>query len=386
MQRLSRLVEWQRLALIDRYLFRQLLPPFLGGIGVFSSIGVSAAVLFDLLRQVSDARLPIAIALSILILQLPYFISLSIPMSVLLTCLLTCSRMHSDGELMALQAAGLNLGRVIGSCLCFSILALLLMLGLAEGIVPISQSQSQQLLIQTIQKGQFALQDRHIIYQDIGPNQNLRRLFYVQASQGQKLYGITVIDWTLPERQQVMVAQSATWNSAKNLWTFEKGSIYAVAADGTEQHIIEFTKQELILPPPLSLTEAEVNPNEMTLAMSQQLLAKLRQQRNRAQIRALEIQIHRKIALPFTVLVFGLVGSVLGMSHRRLAVSNGLGISLIWVLGQYILIFMADAWGKLGVVSPWLGAWLPNIVTGLLGLGLLFRVQGGSLLQKWGRR
>lgn len=373
MSRVSRVLGRQRLALIDRYLFRQLLPPFLWGMGAFSSIGVSAAVLFDLLRQVSEARLPLAIALSILTLQLPYFVSLAIPMSVLLACLLTLSRLQSDGELMALQSTGMDLNRLIGSCLGFSLLACLLMLGLTEGVVPMSQAHSQHLLLQTLQSGQFSLQDRHIVYQDIGPNQELRRLFYAQTAQEKTLSGITVIDWTLPNHQQILVAKSVTWNAEQNLWTFEDGSIYAVGTDGAEKHIIEFSKQELQLPPPLSFADHDINPNGVTLAQSKQLLAKLRQTGHPTQVRALAIQIHRKVSLPFTVIVFGLVGSSLGISQRRLAVSNGFGISLIVVLGQYILIFIADAWGQLGIISPWLGAWLPNIMTGFIGVVLLLR-------------
>ncbi len=383
MSRMNRILGWQRLALVDRYLFRQLLPPFLWGMGAFSSIGVSAAVLFDLLRQVSEARLPLAIALSILALQLPYFVSLAIPMSVLLACLLTLSRLQSDGELMALQSAGLHLNRLIGSCLGFSLLACLLMLGLTEGIVPMSQTHSQHLLFQTLQAGQFSLQDRHIVYQDMGPNQELRRLFYAQTAQGQTLTGITVIDWTLPDSQQVLVAQSATWNAEQNLWTFKDGSIYAIGTDGAEKHIIEFSKQELQLSSQLSFTDDDLNPNGVTLAQSKQLLAKLRQTGSPTQVRALAIQIHRKISLPFTVIVFGLIGSALGISQRRLAVSNGFGISLMLVLGQYVLIFIADAWGQLGIISPWLGAWLPNIVAGLMGVSVLWR-PGNTL--RWQRK
>ncbi|WP_299405800.1 LptF/LptG family permease [Acaryochloris sp. IP29b_bin.148] len=367
MPRLSRL--GQAIPLIDRYVLRELLPSFLGGIGIFSALGVSAAVLFDLLRQVSAAQLPMGVALTILALQLPYFVSLSIPMSVLLACLLTFSRLQTDGELMALQAAGLPLGRLMRASGSFALLAMLLMLILTESVVPASQTQVQQLLIQTAQQGNFELQEQHILYEEVGPNQALRRLFYAQAAQGQTLYGLTVIDWTSPQVQQVIVAESATWNAPEHLWTFKNGTIYAVAPDGQDPSLLAFAEQQLQLPQSPMLA-AELNPNTMTLTSAQQALAMLRQRGDLPQSRALEIQIHRKIALPFTVLVFGWVGSALGMRRRRLSVSNGFGLSLIFVLGQYLLIFMADAGGRLGWISPWWGAWLPNLVTGVGGLGL----------------
>jgi len=371
-------MRYQGIPLLDRYLFWQLLPPFGWGIGAFSAIGVSAAVLFDLLRQVSDARLPLTLALSILVLQLPYFISLSIPMSVLLTCLLTFSRLQTDGELMALQAAGLSVGRLMRTSVCFSLLASIFMFIFAEGIVPASQYQAQQLLVQAVQTGNFELQNHHIVYEDYGPQQELRRLFYAEAAEGQTLQGLTVIDLTTPEEQQIMWADSATWNAADQIWTFKNGTIYSVSADSANPYIVEFTEQQLQLSQqPVTVAE-EPNTNTMTLAQAQQALIRLQQQENLLQRRALEIQIHRKVALPFTVLVFGLVGSSLGMSQRRLSASNGFGVSLVFVLVQYLLIFAADAWSRLGWFSPWWGAWLPNMIVGLLGLGLLVRLTGGS--------
>ncbi len=363
---------WRAIPLIDRYLFGELLKPFLWGIGAFSAIGVSAAVLFDLLRQVAEAQLPIAIALAILVLQLPYFISLSIPMAVLLTCLLTFSRLQTDRELMAMESAGTGIRRLLQASFCFSVLAFILMLSLTTTIVPASQSQAQQLLQQTVQKGNFARQEHPIVYEDYDPHQKLRRLFYAQASEGQTLYGLTVIDWTSPEGQQVISSKSATWNSEKHTWTFKKGRIYAIPNNGTNPYILEFAEQQIQLPhQPITLTE--IDPNAMTFAMARQTLAIFRQQHAPAKARALETQIHRKVALPFTVFGFGLVGSVLGMSRRRLAVSSGFGLSLVLILGQYLLIFIADAWGRLGWVSPWLGAWLPNIIISVLGVSLLPR-------------
>ena len=363
---------WRALPLLDRYLFRELLKPFLWGMGAFSAIGVSAAVLFDLLRQVSEARLPVAIALAILALQLPYFISLSIPMAVLLTCLLTFSRLHTDRELMAMESAGMSTGRLLQASFCFSSLAFILMLGLTTAIVPASHYQAQQLLQQTVQQGNFDLQQHPIVYEDYDSHQKLRRLFYAQSSEGQTLYGLTVIDWTAPEDQQVISSESATWNPAEHTWTFKQGRIYAIPNNGANPYILEFAEQQLQLPHQ-SVILAEIDPNAMTFTIARQALEILRQQDAPAKLRALEIQIHRKVALPFTVLGFGLVGSVLGMSRRRLAVSNGFGLSLVLVLGQYLLIFIADAWGRLGWVSPWLGAWLPNLVISIFGVGLLVR-------------
>ncbi|WP_299487545.1 LptF/LptG family permease [Acaryochloris sp. IP29b_bin.137] len=366
------------IARIDRYLLKALLPPFLWGIGAFSSIGLAAAVLFDLLRQVSDAQLPLAIALTVLGLQIPYFVSLSIPMSVLLACLLAFSKLNMDGELMALQAVGMGLERLTRTSLCFSLVALILMFGLTEGVVPISQYQAQTLLVQTVQQGQLSLKKQHIIYPDKSPQNKLRRLVYAQSSTGQTLYGITMIDFTIPARQKVITAHSATWDMEDQRWIFQQGTIYFATADGREPHLIHFKTQQLQLSAAASPAEIVLNPMVMSLPMALQTLTQLRQTDAPFPMRILAIQIHRKIALPFTILAFGLVGSALGMQPQQSSANKGFGLSLIIILGQYILIFTAEIWSKTGLISPWLGAWLPTLVTGCLGIALLLPVLGLS--------
>ena len=58
------------ISLMDRYIVTELIMPFLFGVVVFSSIGVSIGVLFDLLRRATDSGLPFGIAVQIFLLKL----------------------------------------------------------------------------------------------------------------------------------------------------------------------------------------------------------------------------------------------------------------------------------------------------------------------------
>ncbi|XTZ13056.1 MAG: LptF/LptG family permease, partial [cyanobacterium endosymbiont of Rhopalodia inflata] len=40
------------LSIMDRYLFREILLPFLFGMGIFTSLGIAIGTLFDLVRRV----------------------------------------------------------------------------------------------------------------------------------------------------------------------------------------------------------------------------------------------------------------------------------------------------------------------------------------------
>ena len=55
------------LSVVDRYLFLELLSPFLFGMGIFTSLGLSIGTLFDLVRRVTESGLVLTVAFQILL-------------------------------------------------------------------------------------------------------------------------------------------------------------------------------------------------------------------------------------------------------------------------------------------------------------------------------
>jgi lipopolysaccharide export system permease protein len=85
----------------------------------------------------------------------------------------------------------------------------------------------------------------------------------------------------------------------------------------------------------------------------------------------LQIQYYLKGAIPFSCLVFVILGAPLGLSPQRSSSSIGLGLSVLIVFFYYFLTFFTMAIGDLKIISPMISAWLPNIITGGIGLWIL---------------
>src|SRR5919199_802418 len=100
-------------SVMDRYIASELIPPFLFGVGAFSSVGVAIGTLFDLMRRITESGLPLSIAFQVLLLQMPQFISYAFPMSTLLAALMTYSRLSSDSELIAMRSCGVSIYRMV---------------------------------------------------------------------------------------------------------------------------------------------------------------------------------------------------------------------------------------------------------------------------------
>ncbi len=364
-----------RLSVLDRYVMQELLKPFLFGVGIFSAVGVSAGSLFTLLQQVTSTQLPLAIALKILMLQVPRFVSFALPMAMLLASLLCLARLSSDRELTALRACGVSFYRLLAPILVFCLSVMGLMFALNEDLVPFTQYQSKLMMQQPALEGKLNLQDKNVFYQEYGPDREVRRFFYAQTFDGQSMQALTILDLTLPQANQVISAERANWDPKESRWQFQNGKIYRVTADGSDQSVASFKDQQLYVPrDPLDLAAPQQALEDMSIADARGYLAQQRQKGDATQQRKAELHIQQQFALPVVTLLFGVIGSTLGTSLRRVSNSTGFGISILIVLGYYFLGFLTSSLGNLGILPPIAAAWLPNGAIGLTAVWLLARV------------
>ncbi|HBY79313.1 MAG TPA: permease [Cyanobacteria bacterium UBA11148] len=372
------------ISIMDRYLTSELIPPFLFGMGLFSSLGVTIGKGFYIMREAVDEGLPLSIALKVLALSFPFFIAWAFPASVLLATLLTYSRLTSDSELIALRSCGVSIYRLVLPTIILSFIVTGITFTFNEYVVPAAEYQATLTLERALNKEKPSFQERNIFYREYGkPEQEgkkekkndetvLKRLFYAQEFDGERMKGLTILDWSQKGLNQIVTAESAVWNLTKSTWDFFNGTIYLVAPDASYRNIVRFEHQQLQLPrTPLDLANKKRDYDEMNIAQATERLELERQSGDEDEIRKLRIRIQQKIAIPFACVVCGLVGGSLGNRPQRTNKATGFGISVLVIFSYYLLGAIGDALGLSGSLPPFIAAWLPN----LLGLGV-----GGFLL------
>lgn len=371
-----------RLSVMDRYITLELVLPFLFGVGLFTSLGVSVGAVFELIRRVTESGLPISLALEILALNLPQFIAYALPMSTLLATLMTYSRLATDSELIALRSCGVSIVRLVLPGLMLSLLITGCTFLFNELLVPAANYQAAITLEQALDDERLPFEDENIVYQEFddvtfenGEEQDvLTRFFYAREFDGDRMEGVTYLDLSRPEVSQIAIAQSARWNSQSNIWDFYDGTIYIVSEDGGFRNIVTFDQQQISLSrTPLDLASRRRDYGEMNIAQSQEELALVEQTGNSRRIRKLRVRIQQKYALPFACLALGIVGSVLGTQSNRTGRATSFAISVLMIFGYYLLASVTGAIAETGTISPFLGAWLPNLLGIGLGIGLLIR-------------
>ena len=365
-----------KISVMDRYIITELIGPFLFGVGLFSSIGVTVGTIFDLIRKVIESGLPISVAIQVFLLTMPEFIGLAFPMAMVLATLMVYSQMSSNSEIVALRSCGVSVYRMVIPVIIVSLTVAALTFGLNEVIVPNANYQASFILDKTLDQDNPPFKEKNIFYPEFGKvekpdgseERTLTRLFYAEKFDGKYMKGVTIMDRSQYGVDQIVSSESATWNSAENIWDLFNGTIYLVSPNGSYRNIIKFDHQQLKLSTaPLDLASKRRSYNQMNISQSYEYLELMRLSGNYRKVLKTQVRIQQRFALPFVCLVMGLVGTALGIRPQRKANrGTSFGIAVIIIFTYYLLSFITGAMGQKEILTPFLAGWLPNF----LGLGI----------------
>ncbi len=363
-----------QISVMDRYIMTELLLPFLFGIGLFTSLGLSIGTLFELIRRVTESGLLLNVALKILLLRMPEFIALAFPMSVLLATLMAYSRLSSDSEIIALRSIGINVYRLIVPAIILSLVVAGMTFFINDVVTPSANRQATLTLQKALDRVRPTFKDRNILYpeyktitqEDGSRHSVLVRLFYAEEFNGKEMKDLTILDLSREGVNQILTSQTATWNMGENVWDFFNGTIYLISPDGAYRNIVRFEHQQLALSKaPLDLAQRPPSYDEMSIAQAREYLKIVKLEANEKEIRKILVRIQGKISLPFVCVVFGLIGAALGVRPQNTSKATSFGICVGLIFSYYLLSFVSESMGVWGILTPFMAAWLPNF----LGLG-----------------
>ena len=88
---------------------------------------------------------------------------------------------------------------------------------------------------------------------------------------------------------------------------------------------------------------------------------------------SLEVEIHKRYAIPFTCIIFGLIGVPLGIQPRRSGRSHGFVSSILILLAYYISLTASEIFAGRHTIPTFWAGWAPNLLFGGLGIYLLIK-------------
>jgi len=171
----------------------------------------------------------------------------------------------------------------------------------------------------------------------------------------------------------MLYAKQGRWNEAEAMWEFNDGRIVNLdESTGTttsanfDRYLYPLTKD------PMEVAKLPTDASIMTVGQARRAERLLKQSGNAKEARRLRVRIQEKFAFPAICLVFGLIGSSIGVRpNSRTSRSQGFGISVLLIFGYYLMSFIFSSLGITGALVPFLAAWIPVIIGLSCGLWLL---------------
>lgn len=217
--------------ILDKYILKEFLGPFLFGVAAFTAIFLGADTLLKIADYVTKYGASSTAALKIFILALPRIIVYTFPMAVLLGALMATSRLSGSSELIVMRTSGQSFSRLVMPIFILTFLISLCAVAFNEYVVPWTNRKYEQVINIEIKRNLNPGVTDHVILRDV-QNGKIAHLLYARRynPENKKLENITIQEFQNEAVIRVENAPNAVWKDGK--WFMENGTIYDLGEDG----------------------------------------------------------------------------------------------------------------------------------------------------------
>ena len=352
--------------LLDRYLIREFLIPLCYCVVAFMLIYIIYDLSAHLDNYIED-RVPLRFLLNYYAIQMPLVMVQVIPLSILLAIVYCLGALSRHNEITAMRAAGVSVYRIILPYLALGVAFSALIFYLNDRHAPRAYEESKRFLQEAGGKA---------------PDEKMRPLAFYNSKEGRawagqwKPAGDILQNVAVRSFQNGQVVETISAGQAAYLdqeWWFFDGSIQRYGARGHARGIEEaFAKRRF----PFSEKPQDfLSSQKDSLSMSAgELWRTMSLYPKDSEIYGRKlVDLHYKIAFPFVGITIVLIAVPLSISSTRGGAAGSAGLSIAICISYYVIQMVSLSLGRGGHLSAWLASWLPNILFGAVGLGLLYR-------------
>jgi lipopolysaccharide export system permease protein len=343
--------------------------PFLFGVLAFVLLFVSGNILFRLTELVAQLGLSLWTATELFFLWLPAFIVLTFPLATLVAILVAFGRLSGDSELIAMHAGGISFRRLVAPIAAAGLAVSIVTAAFNEIIVPAANRRAEGIVRTATARAGGMAKEEVLLKESSGDESRIIYADRLDVGTGELTNPVIV--WFQGDRPfMVTRAKRAVWR--QNQWELYDG-LHA-NLDPNRPSVLTFAHEVANIPTtPREIAQGARTPEEMTYReLREYIRDALRQSKPTID---LELKLHHKFSIPFACFVFALVAPPLGMRSHRGSSSIGMGIAILIGFGYYVVWHYLSAVAAQGGISPFWAAWLPNVVTGAVGVGLVMGVR-----------
>ncbi len=358
-----------QMRLVDRYILRHLVLPFIIGVLVFVVILVG-----DEARKLGAAVLGLRVSPRLIAEYLlyctPQALVWSLPVGTLVGVAMTATNLARNRETVAMRAGGVSFVRVCGGFLIVGLVGSGAAFGINEWVVPPATEAARRVFERITRTQPVVREEYNQFFRD-----QTGRIFYVRHMNADtnQLSDIMICQEDDSGRLvSITVASRASLQGP--IWVLEEGytEYFDTEGEWKEHEGEHFASKSIRLQQAIQNYYADKRtPLEMTTGELDELARAL--ERTGQPTHQLRTYWHFKYAIPVACLVFALIAAPLGDRYAYLGSFAGIVVAIILVFLYNGVRSWGLAFGLAGTLPPALAAWAQNIIFGSVGLYLLWR-------------
>ncbi|NWF39428.1 YjgP/YjgQ family permease [Mariprofundus sp. NF] len=314
--------------ILDRYLLRQWLVSFVGGLVLVLSVLLLGRAL-KLLGTVSDSGQAWILIGELLVLTMPYFLILTVPMAFFLSMQNTIVSLQQNSEMDALRASGVSYTRMLRS---FFVVVLLLWFGLSFTsmvLLPQGQLGFNNILAKVYaMKGVITFSPQRFTQGFDGVT------VYVDGEDEQGVYHGVILEDHRSGISVIYTAKSARFIMGGSYLELRMDNGVRLEGAGADQRMLSFDHYQVSIP----LSDGNWRERKSKDHVTMMTMGELWESIQSAKPDAATAELNRRILLPSTVLILFFFALPLSITQKR----SGKAGSLISGIALLVMIYNAQ--------------------------------------------
>jgi LPS export ABC transporter permease LptG/LPS export ABC transporter permease LptF len=359
--------------ILDRYLVREILPPFLLALGLFTFL-MAVKPMLEYAQDLLVKGVPLPTIGFLLLTLLPQSLGITIPMALLTGVLMGLGRLSADREAVAMLACGVSPLRLLRPVLVLALLAGGANMYLLIKLVPDANQRFREETFRLLaQQGENDI--RPGVFYEGFPG----KVLHVRALRpGGGWLDVMLADTSQPGRPAITLAPEG------GLEVNEERREVAIVLPGESQRYVPgkepgvydtSTARDLRF---AVSAESVFGTGDIMVSrgLAEMSIADLK--RLEAEKVAAGISPHREViyrhqmfSFPVACLVFAIIGVALGIHTRKEGKLGGLTLGIGVIALYYAVMAISESLTKGGQFPPEYARWMPNLIIGLIAVAAL---------------
>ena len=339
------------------YVLKKLIPFFIVSL-FFIAVILNLVDLFMNISKYLEMDAPAKDVFRVMVLYIPKTIWYAAPIAFLFSVTYILSDLYAKNEMEALFASGVSLFRFVMPIFIVAIFLSFGMFYLEDRLVVTTLEQKTTLQKQLLDEQESANNDNIVVISDSAKliykakryRDSVRRLenvFFIFRDDNKKL-------------QAIIHADTALWNEEKELWELQS----AVQFENQDGLLLKTAPAQVYLS---QLTESYEIFRKTTIDVANVNAADAKIYINHLRKAGLPYNeqlsvYYKKFSFPFILFIAAFLAVGLTGKTRKNVLLISLSLSIVAVVLFYVFQMMTMVLAKTGVMTPFMGAWLPDIV------------------------